>query len=42
MLAGVIPTQGKCLLVALTFTKFAVPACAGANASICAGAAASA
>jgi len=40
MLAAVIPTLGKRLLVALTVTTFAVPACAGANAAISAGAAA--
>jgi hypothetical protein len=40
MLAAVIPTQGERLLVALTFTKCAVPACAGASLSISAGAAA--
>jgi hypothetical protein len=42
MLAAVIPTLGKRLLVALTVTTLAVPACAGANPSISAGAAASA
>jgi hypothetical protein len=40
MLAAVIPTLGKRLLVALTVTTLAVPACAGANPSISAGAAA--
>ena len=38
MLAAVIPTQGKRRHVALTFTTFAIPACAGANRSIGAGA----
>jgi hypothetical protein len=38
MLAAVIPTQGKRLLLALTFTTFGRPACAGANRSIGAGA----
>jgi hypothetical protein len=40
MLAAVIPTLGKRLLVALTVTTLAVHACAGANPSISAGAAA--
>jgi hypothetical protein len=40
MLTAVIPTQGKRLREALTFTTFAVPECAGANFSISAGAAA--
>jgi hypothetical protein len=40
MLAAVIPTLGKRLLVALTVITLAVPACAGANPSISAGAAA--
>ena len=35
-----IPTQGKRLVVALAFTVFVVPACAGANPAISAGAAA--
>jgi len=40
MLAAVIPTLGKRLLVALTVITLAVPVCAGANPSISAGAAA--